>query len=246
MVGYLAVTKADVLADVAEPRVERGGLWQSVVVVGLLLAIGVSGCLWQTSALQADGATTTNTAAAGAAPGGTVGQAAGAHSPRTRLGDLSAFRVITQDTLQRVDAGNQSAALARVRDLEIAWDDAEAQLKPRDKAAWTDLDGKIDKVLESVSKLSVVFALEALVCAMRVRGWCAGRVGGGVRAARSASGRAAAAVVGRCAGPGVGSGRDPGGRVGDRDAGTDGRAGGTRVGRGRRTLGSGPGPGGGP
>jgi hypothetical protein len=140
MVGYRAVTKADVLADVAEPRVERGGLWQSVVVVGLLLAIGVSGYLWQTSALQADGATTTITAAA-AASGGTAGQAAAAPAPRTRLGDLSEFRVITQDTLRRVDAGDQSAALARVRDLEIAWDDAEAHLKPRDKAAWIDLDG---------------------------------------------------------------------------------------------------------
>ena len=158
-VVYLAVTNADVLdddpADAAEPRVERGGLRQTAMVVGALLALGVSGYLWQTAALQADVPATTGAAAAGAAPSGTAGQAAaGAPAPRTRLGDLSAFRVITQDTLRLVTAGDQSGALVRVRDLEIAWDDSEARLKPRDKAAWTDLDAKIDKVLREVRATS--------------------------------------------------------------------------------------------
>ncbi|MBV9922906.1 MAG: hypothetical protein JOY78_18910 [Pseudonocardia sp.] len=159
MVVYLAVTNADVLEDVpadgAEPHIERGGLWQTVVVVGLLLALGVLGYLWQTAALQADIPMTTGAATAGAAPSGTAGHAAaGAPTSHTRLGDLSAFRVITQDTLRLVTAGDQSGALARVRDLEIAWDDAEAHLKPRDKAAWTDLDAKIDKVLREVRAAS--------------------------------------------------------------------------------------------
>jgi uncharacterized membrane-anchored protein len=154
MVAYLAVAKADIIPDVAEPRVERGGLWQTVVVVGLLLAVGVSGYLWQTTALQADLPTTIVTVTTGAGADGTAGQASGPQAPRTPLGDLSAFRVITQDTLQLVNAGDQSGATARVRDLEIAWDDAEAHLKPRDKAAWTDLDTKIDKVLRALRATS--------------------------------------------------------------------------------------------
>ena len=28
--------------------------------------------------------------------------------------------------------------------LDLEWDDAEARLKPKNKAAWTDIDGKID------------------------------------------------------------------------------------------------------
>jgi len=127
---------------------ERGGLWQTGVVVGLLLVLGVAGYLWRTSTLQDDAptATTAVTDSGGSAP------PPGASTPPSRspLGDLSAFRTITRGALQAVAAGDQTAATGRARDLEIAWDDAEARLKPRNKAAWTAVDGKIDKVLREI------------------------------------------------------------------------------------------------
>src|SRR5215203_5788341 len=52
---------------------------------------------------------------------------------------------------------------------------------------------------------------------MRVRGWRAGSVGDGVRAAQPASGRAAAAAVGRCVRAGLGPWWDSGGGPGGRD-----------------------------
>jgi hypothetical protein len=52
----------------------------------------------------------------------------------------------------RHDAGQ--VRLSRVDDLEIEWDNAEARLRPRDKAAWTDIDGKIDRVLRELRATS--------------------------------------------------------------------------------------------
>lgn len=147
-VAYLAVTKADVIEQgpPAATRPERGGLWQTGAVVGLLLVLGVAGYLWRTSTLQDDvpAATTTATDSGGSAP------LPGASAPPSPLGELSAFRTITQGALQAVAGGDQAAATGRARDLEIAWDDAEARLKPRNKAAWTTVDGKIDKVLRAI------------------------------------------------------------------------------------------------
>jgi hypothetical protein len=101
-------------------------------------------------------------AAAGAQP-------AAAPSP---LGDLSAFRTITQDTLRLLTAGDQSGATTRVDDLETEWDNAEARLKPKDKAAWTAIDSKIDTVLRelratSPKPASEKAALTALLGALR-------------------------------------------------------------------------------
>src|SRR5918994_6358607 len=69
---------------------------------------------------------------------------------------------------------------------------------------------------------------------MRVRGWRAGSVGDGVRAAQPASGRAAAAAVGRCVRAGLGPWWDSGGGPGGRDPGGDGT-----VARGARELAAG-------
>jgi hypothetical protein len=71
-------------------------------------------------------------------------------APVSPLGDLSTFRTITQDTLDRLNAGDQAGATTRIGDLETEWDNAEARLKPRDKAAWTSIDGKIDRVLREL------------------------------------------------------------------------------------------------
>jgi hypothetical protein len=63
---------------------------------------------------------------------------------------MAKFRSIAQDTLAKVQVGDQTDATARVKDLETAWDDDEATLRPLDETTWTVLDGRIDSVLKAV------------------------------------------------------------------------------------------------
>ena len=164
-VTYLAVTKADVIASEAvvatDEAAERGGLLQTIVVVAVVVVAGGAGYFVRTSALQSDTTgsdTTAQSVAAGgqAAGGGQEAQAAGGAqaAPASTLGDLSTFRGITQDTLNLLDGGDQAGATARVDDLEIEWDNAQSRLKPKDKAAWTEIDGKIDTVLRELRSTS--------------------------------------------------------------------------------------------
>jgi uncharacterized membrane-anchored protein len=162
IVTYLSISKADVISAEADDPVleaaqasERGGLWQTVAVVVLVLVAGGVGYSVRTAALRAD--TPEPAAAVVATPGAdlpgpaTPGVQAAAPSP---LGDLSAFRTVTQDTLRLLNAGDQSGATTRVDDLETEWDNAEARLRPKDKAAWTAIDGKIDTVLRELRATS--------------------------------------------------------------------------------------------
>ena len=168
IVTYLSVTKRDVIEkepkeEIAED-VSRGGLWQTGVVVALLVIVGVIGYHVRHSALQAtDNSSNISTGANGSATSTT------ATSP---LGDLSTFRTITQDTLDKLNTGDQSGATTRIGDLEYEWDNSQARLKPKDPATWTNIDGKIDTVLRELRAVhpnvdSEKSALQALLTVIK-------------------------------------------------------------------------------
>ena len=134
VVIYLAVTQRDFIADPsAESGPETKGsavLWQVVVVVALLLVVGGSGYYVRRSQLRT--------------------QAAASVSPTAPLGDLTAFRKIAEDMLGLVRAGDLSGAKSRADDLETAWDNAQARLRPMNQEKWTLMDNAIDNVLTTV------------------------------------------------------------------------------------------------
>ncbi len=142
LVIYLSFTKRDVIAfaqgEHTDESKEKGGLWQTVVVLALFLIVGGTGYHIRHATLQAEIT----------APVSTTGITT--QSISSPLGDLTLLRIITQDTLDKLNKGDQPGATTRISDLEYEWDNAQSRLKPKNTAEWTKIDGKIDTVLREL------------------------------------------------------------------------------------------------
>lgn len=80
-------------------------------------------------------------------PSATTTHAAIANAAKP-LGDLSTFRKIAEEMLQKVNAKDMNAAKSKAAGLETAWDDAQTKLRPMNPEKWTQMDNAIDDVLK--------------------------------------------------------------------------------------------------
>ncbi|NRF92912.1 hypothetical protein HQN89_18190 [Paenibacillus frigoriresistens] len=138
LVIFLSVTKRDLIAKPTMEVITPNRLavrWQVAIVVAIMVLASGTGYFWRSASLQ-DALPQADSAS-------TVQQT----FPQE---DLTNFRKITEDTLSLVQAGNLSAAKTHVTELETAWDDAQARLKPKNPKKWTEVDNAIDKVLRQL------------------------------------------------------------------------------------------------
>jgi uncharacterized membrane-anchored protein len=151
-VVYLTFTRSDVIENSQESTpttAPRNQARESVMhgYYAVIAAATIALLVWAAgqphSVAAASEAETGSSETATLAPG----QKATTNFPPAQV---TTFRTITQDTLAKVQTGDQTGAVARVKDLETAWDEGQAALQPLNDTGWTVLDGQIDSVLTAL------------------------------------------------------------------------------------------------
>lgn len=150
-VGYLTATRTDVIDGPAQTGTRSGSTTPTrerimVGYYGVIAAATVGLLMWSAgrphTVAESEEEGSATSSASTLAPG-----SAAAHFPPA---EIAKFRVIVQDTLAKVRAGDQSGARDRATDLETAWDEDEPKLRPMDGKAWTVLDRQTDIALTAV------------------------------------------------------------------------------------------------
>ena len=150
-VVYLTLTRSDVLEEYDSthtPIVTTNPVRERIMLGYYAVVAVATGALlvWAAGQPHATAASDEESSTAPVTTTLTPGQAAAKFPPV----EMAKFRAIASDTLTKVQVGDQTAATARVKDLETAWDDDEATLRPLDETTWTVLDGRIDSVLKAL------------------------------------------------------------------------------------------------
>jgi hypothetical protein len=70
--------------------------------------------------------------------------------PAFTASEVAPFKALAQATLEALNAGKQAEMVAKLTDLETAWDDQENVLRPKNEATWTALDKTLDKAISAL------------------------------------------------------------------------------------------------
>ncbi|GFG51876.1 hypothetical protein CQY20_07475 [Mycolicibacterium agri] len=148
---YLTISRVDVMEERQSERISAvtTNPTRERIMHGYYVVVAVAAGALLVMAAGHPHAITDNEEEAAAAPV-TSTLAAGQAQSHFPPAELTKFRTIAQDTLSKVQAGDQPAATTRIKDLETAWDDDEATLRPMDETAWHALDAQIDSVLHAL------------------------------------------------------------------------------------------------
>ena len=96
--------------------------------------------------LASVGTVTLNLQAADAKPAA----ATAAPAPVYTAAETKEFKALAKATLEALAAGNQTGMVAKLTDLETAWDDQEKVLRPKNEAIWTRLDKTLDQGISAL------------------------------------------------------------------------------------------------
>ena len=75
---------------------------------------------------------------------------AGAPAQVYTAAETKEFKALAKATLEALAAGKQTEMVAKLTDLETAWDDQEKVLRPKNEATWTLLDKTLDKGISAL------------------------------------------------------------------------------------------------
>jgi uncharacterized membrane-anchored protein len=150
---YLTASHVDVIEGPEQSALptQRAGGTRERVMLGYLAGVAaatVALLVW--AAGQPHAAPASSAEEEGGSTAAAVSLAPGQATANFPPQEVSKFRVITQDTLAKVQAGDQPGAVTRIKDLETAWDDGQSSLQPMNDTGWTVLDGQIDDALSAV------------------------------------------------------------------------------------------------